>query len=101
MSSAIEAELAALYIMACKAVYIRIILKEMGHKQPPTPIQTDSAMAEAVINGKIQPKTQTNQSNGHALSDSIGAQARRTTRTTGQNITYTYQAITSTCEKNF
>jgi hypothetical protein len=28
----------------------------MGHKQPPTPIQTDNAMADAVINGKIQPK---------------------------------------------
>ena len=28
----------------------------MGHKQPPTPLQTDNAMAEAVSNGKIQPK---------------------------------------------
>ena len=44
--------------MAREAVYVRIILAEMGHKQPPTPIQTDNAMAEAVtvINGKIQPK---------------------------------------------
>jgi hypothetical protein len=32
MSSATEAELAALYIMAREAVYIRIILGEMGHK---------------------------------------------------------------------
>ena len=56
MSSATEAELAALYIMAREAVYIRIILEEMGHKQPPTPIQTDNAMADAVINGKIAPK---------------------------------------------
>jgi hypothetical protein len=56
MSSATEAELAGLYIMACKAVYIRIILEELGHKQPPTPIQTDNAMADAIINGKIQPK---------------------------------------------
>eukprot|EP00804_Cyclotella_cryptica_P020074 CCRYP_014880-RH/>CCRYP_014880-RH protein AED:0.12 eAED:0.12 QI:0/-1/0/1/-1/1/1/0/1096 len=56
MSSATEAELAALYIMAREAVYIRIILQEMGHKQPPTPIQTDNAMADAVINGKVQPK---------------------------------------------
>jgi hypothetical protein len=31
MSSATEAELAGLYIMACKAVYIRIILEELGH----------------------------------------------------------------------
>ena len=27
----------------------------MGHKQPPTPLQTDNAMSEAVSNGKIQP----------------------------------------------
>jgi hypothetical protein len=56
MSSATKAELAALYIMAREAVYIRIILEEMGHKQPPTPVQTDNVMADAVINGKIQPK---------------------------------------------
>jgi hypothetical protein len=30
--SAMEAELAALYINAHEAMYIRIILKEMGHK---------------------------------------------------------------------
>ena len=56
MSSATEAELAALYIMAREAVYIRIILEELGHKQPPTPLQTDNATAEGVINNKIQPK---------------------------------------------
>ena len=33
MSSATEAELAGLYIMAREAVYIRIILEELGHKQ--------------------------------------------------------------------
>eukprot|EP00804_Cyclotella_cryptica_P027922 CCRYP_003823-RC/>CCRYP_003823-RC protein AED:0.47 eAED:0.45 QI:0/-1/0/1/-1/1/1/0/112 len=42
--------------MVHKAVYILIILEEMGHHQPPTPIQTDNTMADAVINGKIQPK---------------------------------------------
>jgi len=56
MTSATEAELAALYIMAREAVYMRIILEEMGHKQLATPIQTDNAMAEAVINAKITPK---------------------------------------------
>ena len=56
MSSATEAELAALYISAREAVYIRIILDEMGHKQPPTPMQTDNSMAEGVINRKVQPK---------------------------------------------
>jgi hypothetical protein len=56
MASATEAELAALYIVAREAVYIRIILEEMGHKQPATPLQTDNSMAEAVVNGKVQPK---------------------------------------------
>ena len=37
MTSATEAELSALYIMLGEAVYICIILKEMGQKQPPTP----------------------------------------------------------------
>jgi hypothetical protein len=56
MSLATKAELAGLYIMVRKAVYIRIILEELGHKQPPTPIQTDNAMADTVTNGKVQPK---------------------------------------------
>ena len=56
MSSATEAEVAGLYIMAREAVYIRIILEDLGHKQPSTPLQTDNAMADAVINGKVQPK---------------------------------------------
>ena len=56
MTSATESELAALYITAQEADYLRIIVEEMRHKQPPTPLQTDNAMAEAVSNGKIQPK---------------------------------------------
>jgi hypothetical protein len=56
MTSATKAELAALYIMAREAVCIRIVLTEMGHKQPSTPLQTDNATTEAVCNGKIQPK---------------------------------------------
>ena len=56
MSSAAEAELGALFICAREAVYIRLILKEMGHPQPPTPIQTDNSTAEGVVNNKIQPK---------------------------------------------
>ena len=56
MSLATEAELAALYIMDREAVYINIILEEMGHRQPPTPLQTKNSMAEALVNGKIQPK---------------------------------------------
>jgi hypothetical protein len=56
MSSATKAELAGLYIMAHKTVYIRIILEELGHVQTPTPLQTENAMADRVINGKVQPK---------------------------------------------
>ena len=56
MASATEAELAALYIMAREAVFIRIILEELGHTQPATPLQTDNSTAEGVVNGKIQPK---------------------------------------------
>ena len=56
MSSATEAELGALYIMAKEAVYMRLILKEMGHKQPATPIQTDNSTAEGVVNSKLTPK---------------------------------------------
>ncbi len=56
MSLANKAELAGLYIMAREAVYIRIILEELGHNQPPMPIQTDNAMADTIINGKVQPK---------------------------------------------
>jgi hypothetical protein len=56
MSSATEAKLAGLYIMARKAIYLRIILEELGHVQPPTPLQTDNAMADGIINSKVQPK---------------------------------------------
>ena len=56
MTLATEAELATVYITAQEVVYMRIILEEMGHKQPATPIQMDNAMAEAVINAKITPR---------------------------------------------
>ncbi len=56
MSLVTEAKFAGLYIMAQEAVYIRIILEELGHKQPPTPLQTDNAMADGEINWKVQPE---------------------------------------------
>ena len=56
MLSTPKAKLSALYIMAREAVYICIILEEMGHTQPTTTLQTDSATAKAVTNGKVQPK---------------------------------------------
>jgi hypothetical protein len=56
MSSAAEAELGAMYINARKAVEIRIILEEMGHKQPATPIQVDNSTAKGIVNKRVQPK---------------------------------------------
>ena len=42
--------------MTREAVYIIIIVEELGHKQPPTPLQTDNSMTDAVCNGKVQLK---------------------------------------------
>ena len=56
MSSAAEAELSALYINACKAVPQCQTLAEMGHKQPPTPMQTNNSTALGVVNNNIQPR---------------------------------------------
>jgi hypothetical protein len=50
MSSAAEAELGAMYINAWKAVEIQIILEEMGHNQPATPIQVDNSITEGIVN---------------------------------------------------
>eukprot|EP00804_Cyclotella_cryptica_P013561 CCRYP_012917-RA/>CCRYP_012917-RA protein AED:0.40 eAED:0.40 QI:0/-1/0/1/-1/1/1/0/288 len=90
MASTTEAELAALYIMAREAVFIRIILEELGHKQPATPLQTDNATAEGVVNGKVQPKrtkaTDMQIANTGNNSASTGAPASSITPTTGPSI---------------
>jgi len=56
MSSAAEAELGAMFINAQKAIEERIILQEIGHEQPATPIQVDNSTAEGIINKRVQPK---------------------------------------------
>jgi hypothetical protein len=56
MSLVAEAELGALHINARKAVPTRNLLQEMGHPQPPTPIQTDNSTALGVVTSKIQPR---------------------------------------------
>ena len=107
MTSATESELAALYIMSHKSVYIRIILEEMGHNQPPTPLQTDNANVDAVCNGKIQPKqTKAMDMLLHCLRDRecqknseyIGNQGNKTIQTTGKNTIH--QPTTKTQENN-
>ena len=56
MASATEAEIAALYMNARESVAIRNILENLGHKQQPTLMQTDSETAEGILNKKMQPK---------------------------------------------
>ena len=56
MSSAAEAELRELFINAKEAFHLRNILTEIGHPQPPAPMQTDNSTANGVLNNKIQPK---------------------------------------------
>jgi hypothetical protein len=56
MSSAAEAELGALYINAREAIPLRHLLEELGHTQPPTPIQIDNSTALGIVSNIIQPK---------------------------------------------
>ncbi len=56
MSSAAEAELGALFINAKTAVLMHHTLKELGHPQPRTPIQTDNKTANVLLTNKIMPK---------------------------------------------
>ena len=56
MTSADESGLGALYIISREVVYIRIILNEMGHKQPRIPVQNYNSTVKGVINNKMQPK---------------------------------------------
>ena len=56
VSSATEAETAALFHNAQMARPIRHILQELGHPQPPTPIKTDNATANAFIHQTMRHK---------------------------------------------
>ena len=56
MSSAAEAELGALFINCREAIPARHALLEMGHPQPPTPMQTDNTTALGVVNNNIASK---------------------------------------------
>jgi hypothetical protein len=53
MSSADNAELGALYATAREAILQRQLLEEMGHPQPPTPMQTDNSTALRVATSNI------------------------------------------------
>ncbi len=56
MLSAAEAQLGTLFINAKTVVSMQRTLKEMGHPQMRTPIQTDNLTAHALLTNKILPK---------------------------------------------
>jgi hypothetical protein len=53
MASAAEAEIGALYINSQTADVFRTTLIEIGHPQPPTPVQTDNSTAYSIVNSSI------------------------------------------------
>ena len=56
VSSAAEAEIAATFENCKEAVVIRTTLQELGHPQPPTPVQVDNTTAHGFVNGTIKIK---------------------------------------------
>jgi hypothetical protein len=56
MSSAAEAEIGAVFINAKEGSVLSTTLEELGHKQPPTPMETDNTTATGYINGTIKQK---------------------------------------------
>ena len=54
LSSAAEAELAGLFHNAKEACPMRITLEELGHPQPPTPLQTDNSTACGIANDTVK-----------------------------------------------
>jgi hypothetical protein len=56
MSSAAEAEIGAVFINAKEGAVLRTTLEELGHPQPPTPLETDNTTATGYSNGTIKQK---------------------------------------------
>ena len=56
MSSAAEAEIGALFINSQHDIPAQTVLEEMGHVQPPTPIQTNNTTALGFVSKNLQSK---------------------------------------------
>jgi hypothetical protein len=56
LSSAAEAEVAGLFHNGKEACPIRTALEEMGHPQPPSPMQTDNSTASGIANDTVKQK---------------------------------------------
>ena len=53
-ASAAEAELGALFLNAKEAKIIRLMLEELGHSQPPTPIHCNNSITVGIVNNTIK-----------------------------------------------
>ena len=53
-ASAAEAELGALYLNVKQGRIIRLALEEMGHPQPPTPINCNNLTTTGIVNGTVK-----------------------------------------------
>ena len=53
-ASAAEAELGALFLNAQDAKVFRLILEELGHPQPSTPIHIDNTTTVGIVNNTIK-----------------------------------------------
>lgn len=53
-SSAAEAKLGALFINGKETKILRLILEEMGHSQPPTPVHCDNKTATGIANDTLK-----------------------------------------------
>jgi hypothetical protein len=56
ISSEVEAEIGAVFTNAKEGAFIRTTLEELGHPQPPTPMETDNTTATGYSNGTIKQK---------------------------------------------
>jgi hypothetical protein len=54
MASAAEAEIGALFVNAQDGTVLRTTLIELGHPQPPTPLQSDNSTATGIVNASIR-----------------------------------------------
>jgi hypothetical protein len=54
MSSAAEAEIGAVFINTKEGAVLRTTLAELGHPQPPTPMETNNTTSTGYINGTIK-----------------------------------------------
>ena len=54
VTSAAEAELGALFETCKEGKVIRLILEELGHPQPPTPVHCDNATATGIANNNVK-----------------------------------------------